>query len=241
MKKVLNKLPEYMNVGMNNQYKYSILSAIFDDSRIEALSNLWLSKRIIKELLKDITKNAHVLQIGLTFGNEITAVYEKVNKKGKLDIFDVSETQINLAKEKYKNDNINIMNYNAAMPWDEKYDVVICYNLLHELPLQTRQKVMDNALSSLTNGGKAIFFDYAEPDLWNPLKWPLFFFNRMYRPFTESLWENSLESCCSKKDEFRWHHTYYRGNMYQKVVAVRKILSSEDVVKLTKIFKKKIK
>ena len=77
MKKVLNKLPEYMDIGTNNQYKHSILSAVFDDSRVEAISNLGLSKRIIKEILKDITKNAHVLQIGLTFGNEIAAVYER--------------------------------------------------------------------------------------------------------------------------------------------------------------------
>jgi SAM-dependent methyltransferase len=128
------------------------------------------------------------------------------------------------------------MNYNAALPWDEKYDVVICYNLLHELPLKTRQQVMDNALNSLTNGGKAIFVDYAEPELWHPLKWPLFLYNRLYHPFAESLWEKPLESFCMLKDEYRWHHTYYCGKLYQKTVAVRKILSSDDVVKLTKLF-----
>ena len=235
----INKIPEYMNIGTNNIYKHKILSSFLDDNRIETVLSLWSSKKIIKDLLKDITKNAHVLQIGLTFGNEISAVYEKVQKKGKLDIFDVSEVQIAQANSRYQHYNINIMNYNAALPWDEKYDVVICYNLLHEVPLSTRQKIMDNALNGLTNGGKAIFVDCAKPIWYNPLKWPLFLFNRLYRPFTESLWEQPIESFCSKKDEFRWHHTYYKGGLYQKVIAVRKILSSEDVIKLTKLFRKK--
>ena len=43
----------------------------------------------------------------------------------------------------------------------------------------------------------------------------------------------------SLKDEFRWNHSYYHWNMFQKVVATRKILSSDDVVKLTKLFREK--
>ena len=232
----LNELPPYMNILSNNIYKNKVLSGILDDSRIVTLTSCWSSDKIIKDVLREVTKNAHVLQIGLTFGNQISEVYEKVKKHGKLDIFDVSETQIERANERYKNDDITIMNYNAELPWDEKYDVVICYNLLHELPLKTRQKVMDNALNCLTNGGKAVFIDYTEPELWHPVKWPLFLYNRLYRPFAESLWEEPLESFCSKKEEYRWHHTYYCGKLYQKVVAVRKILSSEDVLKLTKLF-----
>uniref|UniRef100_UPI001E4ECD63 hypothetical protein n=1 Tax=Klebsiella pneumoniae TaxID=573 RepID=UPI001E4ECD63 len=70
-------------------------------------------------------------------------------------------------------------------------------------------------------------------------KWPLFLFNRLYRPFAESLWLAPLESFCRQKENFRWYHTYYQGRIFQKVVAVRKILSNEDVLKLTKIFKEK--
>ncbi|MBQ7632648.1 MAG: class I SAM-dependent methyltransferase [Alphaproteobacteria bacterium] len=232
----LNELPPYMQLFANKVYANKILSGVFDDSRIAAVRSCWSANKIVKDMLKDITKNAHVLQIGLTFGNEILQVYNKVAQKGKLDIFDVSETQIGMARMRYKDTDITIMNYNAALPWDEKYDVVICYNLLRELPPETRCKVMDNALSSLTNGGKAIFVDYAEPEWWHPLKWPLFLYNRLYRPFAESLWKNPLENFCSLKDEYRWHHSYYCGRLYQKTVAVRKILSSEDVVKLTKLF-----
>ncbi|MBQ4400118.1 MAG: class I SAM-dependent methyltransferase [Alphaproteobacteria bacterium] len=235
----LNEVPPYMEIFSNKMYFKRGLCSVLDDDRVARLGSFYAQKKIIKDMLQDITKNAHVLQIGLTFGDEISAVYKKVHKHGKFDIFDLSDVQIERAKERYENYNINIMNYNAVLPWDEKYDVIICYNLLHELPLVTRRKVMDNALNGLTNGGKAIFVDFAEPEFFNPLKWPLFLYNRLYRPFSESLWNEPLENFCSLKDEFRWNHTYYHWNMFQKVIATRKILSSDDVKKLTKLFREK--
>lgn len=235
----LNKLPPYMEVFANRIYQNRVLSGVLNDGRVARLTGFYAYKKIIRDLLQDITKNAHVLQVGLTFGDEISDVYNKVHKLGKFDIFDVSEVQIKIAKERYENCNINIMNYNAALPWDEKYDVIICYNLLHELPLNTRQRIMDNVLNGLTKGGKAIFIDYAKPAFWNPLKWPLFLYNRLYRPFSESLWDEPLENFCLQKDDFRWNHSFYHWHMYQKVVATRKILSSDDVVKLTKMLREK--
>ena len=234
-----NNLPAYMKLLFNRVYNNPILCEILDDSRVVKLTSFFSSGTLIKDLLRDIPKNAHVLQIGLTFGNEIDAVYNKVNKNGKLDIFDVSDRQIAMAAKKYAHHNMTIINYDASMPWDEKYDVVICYNLLRELPFQTRRKVMDNMLESLSTGGKAIFVDYAEPDMLHPLKMPLYWFNRLYRPFAESLWYNPLENFSSKKGDFRWHHTYYGGHTFQKVTAIRKILSNDDVLKLTRLFNHK--
>ncbi len=228
--------PPYMDILFNKIYNNQTICEVLDDPRMVQLTGFFATNKLIKDMLRDISKNAHVLQIGLTFGNEISAVYNKVHQHGKLDIFDLSEAQINLAEKKYADYNMTITNYDASMPWDEKYDIVICYNLLHVLPLKTRATVIGNALNSLTTGGKAIFVDYAQPETWNPIKYPLKWFNRLYRPFTESLWLQPLENFCLQKDEYRWHHTYYHGHTFQKTVAVRKILNSEDVLKLTKLF-----
>ncbi len=230
------KLPPYMQILFNKIYDNPRICGVLDDTRIVKLTDFFATEKLIKDLLRDVPKNAHVLQIGLTFGKQIDAVYNKVQKQGKLDIFDLSETQIKRAAQKYAHHNMTITNYNAALPWDEKYDVIICYNLLRELPLKTRQAVMDNLLDNLTTGGKAIFVDYAEPEAWNLLKYPLKWFNRLYCPFAQSLWQEPIENFCSKKDQFRWQHTYYHGHMFQKTVAIRKILSNEDVLKLTKMF-----
>ena len=233
----LNELPAYMDILGNKIYENRKLSGILDDPRVAAVTGCGAQNRILKDLWHDINRNSHVLQIGLTFGNEIITVYGKVHQQGKLDIFDISDTQIDFARERYGHREMNIIKHDAVAAWDEKYDVIICYNLLHELPLKTRQKVMDNVLDGLTNGGKAIFVDYAKPKWWNPLRWPLLWYNRLYRPFAESLWQQPIENFCSNKDAFRWSHTYYNGGMYQKAVAVRKILSSDDVLKLTKLFR----
>ena len=235
----INSLPPYMNILFNRLYANKIVSGVCDDERIVKLCHLGQKKKIMKDLLRDVAKNAHVLQIGLTFGDELEQIYDKVKKQGKLDVFDVSDIQLQRAKEKYARKNIELSNYNAALAWDEKYDVVICYNLLHELPLKTRQQVMDNVLKSLTTGGKAIFVDYAKPLWWQIFRYPLFVFNRLYRPFCESLWEQPLENFSSLKDGFRWQHSYYGGKLWKKTVAVTKILSNDDVRKLTKLFRGK--
>lgn len=237
--KKLNELPPYMLVLYNNIYGSKILSGVCDDIRVAKLRSLWQYDKIVKDVVCEVAKNAHVLQIGLTFGDELDKVYEKVCRHGKVDVYDVSEVQIELAKAKYDYNNMEICNYNAALKWDEKYDVIICYNLLRDLPPKTRKMVMDNVLMQLATGGRAVFVDYAKPAWWNPLKWPLLLFNRLYVPFAESLWQQPLENFCSKKTDFRWLHTYYCGHLFQKVVATRKILSNEDVKKLTKLFRGK--
>ena len=187
-----DNLPKYMKILGNKIYQNKTLSEFFSDDRIVNISSVFAYDEITKDILKDISKNAHVLQIGLTFGNRIEKIYEKVHKQGKLDIFDVSELQIKNAENKYKHFNISITDYNAAIEWDEKYDVIICQNLLQELPLLTRQRVLKNILNGLTKGGKAIFIDTHCPVWWHPLKWFIFIKNRLYYPFAETLWKKPL-------------------------------------------------
>ena len=110
----LNSLPPYMRILYNKIYAEKNISGLLDDERIVKLFHFGLKKKIMKDLLRDISKNAHVLQIGLTFGDEIECIYQKIRKQGKLDIFDVSEKQISRAKEKYARKNIEVINYNAA-------------------------------------------------------------------------------------------------------------------------------
>lgn len=236
---MFNNVPEYMNILCNKIYQSKTLSDIFADDRIVNIESMFSYNEITKDLLRDISKNAHVLQIGLTFGNRIEKIYEKVCKKGKLDIFDISKLQIQLAQDKYKHFNIAISDYNAAIEWDEKYDVIICQNLLKEVPIITRKRIIKNILNGLTKGGKAIFIDTHRPSWWHPFKWFIFLKNRLYYPFAESLWNQQLKDFSDDKDAYRWYYKFYRGKAIQKVIATKKILSSDDVKKLTKLFKNK--
>lgn len=231
------KLPEYMDVFCNRLYHNEFWSGICDDERVTAFRTLFSNDTLVIDLAKEVAKNAHVLQIGLTFGNQIETVYHKICKQGKYDIFDVSDTQIRLANKKFAHYNLNIIKHDAREPWDEKYDVIICYNLLSDVPPETRTQIMDNLLNSLVKGGKAVFIDCCRPDKWNVWKPFLKIYNLLYRPYALDLWNSPIENFTSLKDEFRWHHIYYSGRRYQKVTATHKILSSEDVRKLTSMFR----
>ena len=76
-----NPVPPYMNILFNKLYNNKVLSGIFDDERIVKLGSLGLKKKIMSDLLRDVAKNAHVLQIGLTFGDELERIYQKVRKQ----------------------------------------------------------------------------------------------------------------------------------------------------------------
>lgn len=231
------KMPDYMDVYFNKIYANDFWSGVCDDERVVILRTLFSNDTLVIDLAKEIAKNAHVLQIGLTFGNQIETIYRKVCKQGKLDIFDISDTQIKKANQKFGHYNLNIIKHNACEPWTEKYDVVVCYNILSDVPPFTRTKIINNVLSSLSKGGKAVFVDCCEPEKWNFWKPFLKIYNLLYRPFALDLWKTPVEDFATYKDDFRWHHVYYSGRRYQKVTAVRKILSSEDVRKLTSMFR----
>ena len=232
------KQPDYMNVFSNRLYHNEFWSSVCDDERVTAIRTLFSNDSLVIDLAKEVAKNAHVLQIGLTFGNQIETIYRKVCKQGKYDIFDISDTQIKMAEKKIgPHYNLNVVRYDAREPWTEKYDVIICYNLLSDIPLRSRTMIIDNVLSALSKGGKAVFVDCCQPDKWNFWKPFLRVYNLLYRPFALDLWSHPIEYFTSFKEDFRWHHVYYSGRRYQKVTAIRKILSSDDVRKLTSMFR----
>ena len=95
--------------------------------------------------------------------------------------------------------------------------------LLHELPIASKIKVVENALNSLNENGKAVFIDYSQPTYWHPLRYIVRMFNRLYQPFAEKcgteplillrpiasttsgtavlLWRNVPESRCDQTPE----------------------------------------
>ena len=113
--------------------------------------------------------------------------------------------------------------HDARKPFDSSYDTVICWMLLHELPEISRQKVINNALNAVKDGGKAIFIDYNRPSDFNLLRFILKPFNRLFFPFVESLWKTPIKNYAQKQTHFSWYKKTFGAKMYQKVVAVRRV------------------
>ena len=102
-----------------------------------------------------------------------------------------------------------------------EYDVIICHFLLHELPPQTRTKLLNNIIKSLKIGGKAVFIDYHLPSSYNPLKYIIRAVNRLYQPFAETLWKKSIKEMTPNAESCSWSLQTYFGGVYQKVTATK--------------------
>lgn len=222
------KIPAYVREIYGKFYSNKKLCQLMDDERIASMLSMGSHKKIVADVVKEISTNSSVLQIGCTFGRQIEAVAEKIGAYGKYVIADVDPAQIERCRSKSIYQKIDFQVYDAATPFNEKYDTVIVYMLLHELPPTTKSKVINNALDCVEEGGKVIFVDYHQPSKWNVLRFLIKPFNRLYQPFAESMWTTNIESYAHHKRHFLWRKKTYAGKMYQKLVAVRQVPSFDQ-------------
>jgi len=217
------KKPAYLDSFYGAFYRKGKLRALLDDNRVQSFLSFGFRSRLIDDLLEEVGTNSSVLQIGCTFGDQIKKTAEKIGKYGSYTVMDVLEDQLAFCKEQNKNQNINFVLYDARKPFDEKFDAVVCFMLLHELPLTSRRKIVNNALEGVKKDGKVIFIDYDKPSKLNLLYFVLKPLNRLFFPLTESLQETSIQALAQKSAHFTWYKKNYAGKMFQKVVAVRRI------------------
>ena len=171
-------------------------------------------------------KNSQNLQKNVKLPIEIWSFYDWLYGSQKHSLFfDKNPLQILRCEQKYENLYPQLSFVKADVTRfksEEKFDRVICYNLLHELPPLSKIRAVDNALNLLTPHGKAIFIEYSNPSKWNPLRYFIRMFNRLFQPFAEKLWERSIDMYASQPQLYNWRKTTYWGGMYQKVVVTRK-------------------
>lgn len=223
-KEAIAKIPAYQKEFYSWLYENPRRSGLFDKTGLLNFFTLGSSSKLAKVSAAEIDIRSEVLQLGATFGSQIDEVAAKVGVYGSIDLVDVSLTQLRYAREKYcyKYPFIRYINQDAIEPFSKKYDVVICYLLLHEVPLPTFVKIVNNALASLKPEGKAIFVDYNNPAWWNPLRYLAKYFNRLYQPFAEKMWNREIRSYAKNPSDYYWRKTTYLGGMYQKVTVIKK-------------------
>lgn len=196
----------------------------FSQKWISNLITLYTRDDITKACLEEIPVKGKVLQMGVSFGDEIRDVAEQVGLKGRLDVIDINNTQLTFARE-YLGDGypqVNFYHYNAETPLPERYDVIICYMLLHEVPIVSKMNIVNNALNSIKEGGKVIFVDYGRPNMLHPLAYCIRMFNRLYQPFAEKMWDREIASYAEKDLDYNWKKQRFLGGLYQKVVVTKK-------------------
>ena len=217
-------LPIYHTAIYPNFYSEPKWFRLFKPRWINSLVSLFTRERIINSFIEDIFPRTKVLQMGISFGDEIAAVADQIGLKGRFDIIDINNTQITLAQENLGEDypQVNFYHYNAEEALPEKYDTIICWMLLHELPIASKINVVNNALNSIKEDGKVIFIDYGRPNILHPLAYFVRMFNRLYQPFAEKLWDRDIASFADKDLNYQWKKQNFLGGLYQRVIVTHK-------------------
>ena len=199
------------------------LSKIFDDDWTAAVGTFFRGGMLTKKVVNEIIEGHDVLQLGIASGNFESEIAKKMNSKGRYDIEDISARHINLTRTRVAAWlNVTLKERDFMFPNDLRYDAVIGYFVLHELPDSRKKAVLERAFNALKPNGKMIFVDYARPKKYHPLKQPVKLFNRLYEPFAESLWYNEIQDFAPKTDKLIWDKKTFFGDMYQCVIAQRR-------------------
>ncbi|MBP5399866.1 MAG: rhodoquinone biosynthesis methyltransferase RquA [Alphaproteobacteria bacterium] len=227
MKKNINnisKIPPYQKEYYSWLYESKILSKLIDRDWLLNLITFGTHKKLINICTEEVYPQQKTLQVGVTFGSQLARIAERLGVYGEFDIVDVSATQIRRIRKKYRflYPSMNFINRDAVNRTENRYNTIICYKLLHEMPLATRTKLINTLLSTMSPGGKVVFIDYNKPAWWNPLRIFIQLYNRLYQPFSESLWDKEIKDFTTAKGQFEWKKSTYFGKMYQKVVVRRK-------------------
>lgn len=215
-------VPEYLESVYDRRYFHPVFSKMFDDEWTAAVGTFFCGGKLMETVTDEILEGNDVLQLGVAAGNLEGKIAQKMNSKGRYDIEDISARHLDLMKPRVSAWlNVTQKERDFTVPDDSRYDVVVGYFILHEMPDARKTAVLKRACSALKTNGKMIFIDYARPKKFHPLKYPVKMFNRLYEPFAESLWHNEIKDFAPKTDKLIWDRKTFFGDMYQCVIARR--------------------
>lgn len=214
-------IPEYLTSLYYRRYLDMTFSNFFDGQFIAGLSTFFQLKRLTALVLDEISEEGQrVLQMGVASGEFERQIAAKMDSKGVYHVEDISPIRLIACKNKLAPWlNTTFAEVDVCQPDPKRYDVVICFFLLHELPDTRKQDAVRRALESLLPGGKAIFVDYHRPAPLHPLRYFVKRANRLFEPFSETLWRREIEGFAKNSGKYSWTKRTIFGGMYQCVKA----------------------
>lgn len=180
--------------------------------------------------------NHKSLQIACVYGDFTSKLLNQTKNNSTLDVIDVAPIQLRNLKNKLANVipaekrklTIKLQNAAALEFSDNSYDSVVLFFLLHELPENIRIKVVNEAFRVLAPGGKLVFIDYHNPDVFNPFRYIMIPILKWLEPFALDMWNNDItdwlslgQTNCHKTDLFKTEKKTYFAGLYQKVVLTK--------------------
>lgn len=231
--KTSQKLPPYLDFIYGHIYNDPKRCEKEDTIPACNLRTLFQYRTLINSLNRELKMNSNILQLGISFGNQIEETAMTIGAFSQYDILDICNNEIERASAKYSKayGGIKFHNQDArVINASHSYDAVICFMLLSQVPSLTKRKIINNALGLVKKGGKVIFIDWHNPLFYHPLRYVVRMYNRLNHPFVERLWDRDISSYAETniRSQFSWRKTTYFGRMFQKCVATRK----DDPIKI---------
>ncbi len=181
-------------------------------------------RRLGRALCAEIEPGQRVLQATHAYGTLIPELAARVGGDGFLDVIDVAPVQIEHCRRKIAGmPQARARLADATQPGPDRYDVVSCFFLLHELPDDCKRTAVDALLDQVAPGGKAVFVDYHNPRPWHPLRGVLSLVFKWLEPFAPEMWTHEIADFAARRDDFQWRTQCYFGGLYQVTTAVRTV------------------
>ena len=219
---IRSTIPDYLERYYWWAYLRPASLRIFDHPAVVSAILWGQYRRLSDAVLAEIAPGSRVLQLACVYGDLTPRLVDHLGPRGRLAVVDAAPIQVeNLAAKLGADPRITLTVGDAATPGAGHYDAVVCFFLLHELPDDHKQRVVDAALDRLAPGGRAIFVDYARPRRWHPLRPLMALVFRLLEPFAAEMWRRPVRSFASVPGRAKWRERRLLGGLYQIVVAER--------------------
>lgn len=217
-------IPDYLKKNYWWAYLHPKSVAIFEHQWI-INSILWghydlLRNSALDELGAEIS--GRTLQVACVYGDLTPELAERQLPSARLDVVDVAPIQLKNLWRKVKGHNNIVLDCQDAsnLSFDRgSFDQVLFFFLLHELPLEVREKAIHEAQRVVKPGGRIIFVDYHRPVWQHPHRYLMQPVLKLLEPFALDLWDTEIAAWLDSNNQPRKiSKCTYFGGLYQKVV-----------------------
>lgn len=218
--------PAYITQHYQKRYIKPNYVKFFNKTWVNNVRLFFQQNKLHSSVLSQITEGNRVLLVGNTYGGLTKKILQKVGNKGKLDVIDALPNQLVLAKQTVDNlpnkNNLDILLQDAKTVFYRKYDVVVMFMLLGEVPDNTKFHILENALRVINDdNAKVVIVDYHLPSFYNPVLNILRLNNLYLQFYVKYLWDNEIENLINKPFNYNITKKTYFAGVYQNIIITK--------------------